>query len=67
MVVVDDLCELGEGAGDLLERRVIGAVPMKHHDGRALPHGLAVRYELRAIDVDEEPNIADGNQHRSRR
>ena len=48
---------------DFLEGRVVGAVAMKHHDGRPLAHGLAVWHEFRAVDVDVESNVAYGHHH----
>ena len=63
MVVVDDLSEIGEAGENFLEGRVVGAVAMKHHDGRPLAHGLAVWHEFRAVDVDVESNVANGHHH----
>ena len=58
MVVVDDLGEVGEGGEKLLEWRVIAAVSVQHHDGRALPHRVAVWDKVRAVDIDEQSNVA---------
>jgi hypothetical protein len=36
---------------------------MNHDDRRPLAHRHSVRHKLRAIDIDEQPNIAYRDEH----
>jgi hypothetical protein len=38
---------------------VVAAVSVQHHNGRALPHRVAIGDKLGAVDIDEESNVAD--------
>ena len=68
LVVVDDLCDLGQGREDrLLERAVVDARSSVQHDDRgALAHRTSVGDECRPADVNEKPHIANRHLHKGK-
>src|SRR6266566_8496739 len=64
VVVVDELSNFGERCVELLVRRVVEArATVKQDDRRTLTHRHPVGDELRPIDIDEQPNVSDRDEH----
>src|SRR6266436_8692014 len=64
MIQIDDLRDIGQGrVGGLVDRMVEAGPAVKQEQCRLFPHHGTVRDQLRALDVEEQPNPIDADMH----
>ena len=64
VVQIDDLRDVGQtGIGGFVDRVVGAGAAVKHQQGRVFPHEGAIRDELSALDVEEQPDSVDEHIH----
>ena len=64
MVEIDDLGDVGQsGVGGPVDRMVGAGAAMQQQQDRLFPHHWAVRDQLRALDIEEQPHPVHGYVH----
>ena len=64
VVEIDDLGDVGQsGVGGPVDRMVGAGAAMQHQQHRLFPHHWAVRDQLRALDIEEQPHPVHGYVH----